>query len=157
MSGGDTVSNDRDATSRRSHDRATTDRTLGRTTAGGLALWGLTVWVVVAVSARLVGHVLLSPATPWLVAAVFAAAVPLMAAVTYPVYWRVEIPHSLRGSAAALMAVPGLFLDVLLLVFAEHALPSMGQATVVNFGALLLFGYAIVLATGIVPGRRAAA
>jgi hypothetical protein len=87
-----------------------------------------------------------------LVAAVFVSAIPLMASVTYPVYRWLGIPHALRGSAAALMSVPGMFLDVLLVLSAESVLPAMGEGAVINFGALLLFGYAIVLLTGFVPG-----
>jgi hypothetical protein len=75
-----------------------------------------------------------------------------MAIVTYPVYRWLEIPHALRGSAAALMSIPGMILDALLLVSAESVFPAMGQDAVINFGALLLFGYAIVLLTGFVPG-----
>jgi hypothetical protein len=139
------------------HELSTTRRTLERKTAGFLALWGLCVWLVVAVSARLVGHVLLSPTNPGLVAAVFVSAIPLMAIVTYPVYRWFGIPCALRGSAAALMSVSGMFLDVLLILFAESVFPSMGQGAVVNFGALLLFGYAVVLLTGFVPSGRASA
>jgi hypothetical protein len=134
------------------NELSTTERMIERKTAGTLAVWGLCVWLVVAVSARLVGHVLLSPTSPWLVAAVFVSAIPLMAIVTYPVYRWLGIPHALRGSAAALMAVPGMFLDVLLMLSAESVLPAMGEGAVINFGALLLFGYAIVLLTGFVPG-----
>lgn len=129
-----------------------TQRTFKKKTAGSLALWGLCVWFVVAVSARLVGHFLLSPTRPWLVATVFVSAIPLMAIVTYPVYHWFDIPYALRGSAAALMSVPGMFLDVLLVLFAESVFPAMEQGAVINFGALLLFGYAIVLLTGFVPG-----
>jgi hypothetical protein len=134
------------------NELSTTERTIERKTAGTLVLWGLSVWLVVAVSARLVGHVLLSPTSPWLVAAAFGSAIPLMAVVTYPVYHRLGIPHALRGSAAALMSVPGLFLDVLLILSAGSVLPAMGRGAVINFGALLLFGYALVLLTGFVPG-----
>lgn len=124
---------------------------LERKTIGSLALWGLTVWFVVAVATRLVGHVLLSPSAPLLVAAVFVTTVPLMAMVTYPVYRWFGIPHELRGSAAALMSLPGLFLDVLLVLFAERVFPLLEPGAVVTFAALLLFGYAVVLLTGFVP------
>ena len=50
------------------------------------------------------------------------------------------------------MAVPGMFLDVLLVLGAEATFPAMDGAAVVNFGAVLLFGYAVVLLTGFVPG-----
>lgn len=134
------------------HAESTARRTLERRTVGSLALWGLLVWFVVAVSIRLVGHVLLSPANPLLVFGFFVSVVPLMALVTYPVYRRFGIPRGKRGSAAALMSLPGMFLDVLLVLFAGTAFPSMTQGAVVNFGAILLFGYAVVLLTGFVPG-----
>lgn len=120
-----------------------------------LLIWGSLVWMVVALSIRLLGHVLLSPTNPRLVAGFFVSVVPLMALVTYPVYRWFGIPHAKRGSAAALMSLPGMFLDVLLVLFAGALLPSLEQGAVVNFGAILLFGYAVVLLTGFVPpGRR---
>jgi hypothetical protein len=134
------------------NEPTTTRHTIERRTAGTLVVWGLCVWFVVAISARLVGHVLSSPTTPWLVAAVFVSAIPLMTAVTYHVYHRLGIPHALRGSAAALMSIPGLSLDVLVVLSAESVLPAMGRDAVITFGALLLFGYAVVLLTGLVPG-----
>lgn len=139
------------------HAESTARRTLERKTAGSLVLWGLLVWFVVAVTIRLVGHILLSPRNPVLVPAFFVSVVPLMAMVTYPVYRWFGIPHELRGSAAALMSLPGMFLDVLLVLFAESVFPSMEQSAVVNFGAILLFGYAVVLLTGFVPGGRQSA
>lgn len=139
------------------HTESTTRRPLAQKTAGSLVLWGLFVWFVVAVSMGLAGHILLSPTNPVLVAACFVAVVPLMAVVTYPVYRWFGIPGDARGSAAALMAVPGMFLDVLLVLFAGAVFPSMEQGAVVNFGAILLFGYAVVLLTGFVPGGRRSA
>jgi hypothetical protein len=139
------------------HAEATAGRTLERKTTGSLVLWGLTVWSVVAISTRLVGHVLLSPTNPGLVIAVFVSAVPLMAMATYPVYRWLGIPRDLRGSAAALTSLPGMFLDVLVVLFASTVFPSMDQSAVVTFGALLLFGYAVVLLTGFVPTSRRSA
>lgn len=126
----------------------------GRGTARWLVLWGLAVWFAVAVAIRLAGHVLLSPATPLVVVAFFVAVVPLMALVTYPVYRWLGIPHGDRPAAAALLSLPGMFLDVLLVLFAGAVFPRMGTGAVVTFGAILLFGYAIVLATGFVPRGR---
>jgi hypothetical protein len=50
------------------------------------------------------------------------------------------------------MSIPGLSLDILVVLSAESVLPAMGQDAVITFGALLLFGYAVVLLTGLVPG-----
>jgi hypothetical protein len=134
-----------DVRSRPALDPGTTARLLG---------WGLTVWLAVAVSIRLAGHVLLSPATPLVLAGFFVAVVPLMALVTYPIYRWFGIPRGARPTAAALLSIPGMFLDVLLVLFAETLLPAMSVGAVVNFGAILLFGYAVVLVTGLVPGGR---
>jgi hypothetical protein len=127
---------------------------LDRTTSRWLLLWGLSVWVAVAVLVRLAGHVLLSPANTLLLTAFFLSVVPLMVSVTYPVYWWFGLSSEARRGAAALMSIPGMFLDVLLILFAGTVFPAMATEAVVHFGAILLFGYAIVLVTGFVPLRR---
>lgn len=126
---------------------------LDRRTLGLLAGWGLLVWFAVAVAIRLVGHVLLDPGRGPLVVGFFVSVVPLMALVTYPIYRWLAIPYRLRGAAAAAMSVPGMFLDVLLVVGAEAVFPAMEIAAVVNFGGILLLGYAVVLLTGFLPRR----
>ena len=113
--------------------------------------WGLTVWAAVAVTIRLTGHVLLSPNRPVVVIGFFLAVVPLMAAVTYPVYHRLAIVYPDRPGAAAIMSLPGLFLDVVLVRFASTVFPAMPHGAVLNFVAILLFGYGIVLLTGFLP------
>ncbi|WP_394343911.1 DUF5367 family protein [Salinigranum halophilum] len=77
-----------------------------------------------------------------------------MISVTYPVYWWFDLSTDARTSAAALMSLPGMFLDVFLVLFAGTVFPSMATEAVIHFGAVLLFGYAIVLLTGFVPLRR---
>jgi hypothetical protein len=51
------------------------------------------------------------------------------------------------------MSLPGMFLDVLLVLFADTVFPQMEPGAVINFGATLLFGYAIVLMTAFIPRR----
>ena len=119
-----------------------------------LIAWGLLVWFVVAVSVRLTGHLLLDPAQPAVVAGFFVLVVPLMALVTYPVYRVLHIDRRDRPTAAAMMSIPGMFLDVGLVLGADRWLPAMSTEMVVTFGAVLLFGYAVVLLTGFVPLPR---
>ena len=127
---------------------------LDRTTSRWLILWGLSVWFAVAILIRLAGHVLLSPTNTLLLTAFFLSVIPLMLSVTYPVYWWLGLSSDAQRGAAALMALPGMFLDVLLILFAGTVFPAMATEAVVHFGAILLFGYAIVLLTGFVPLRR---
>lgn len=126
---------------------------LDRRAVAWLVGWGLLVWAVVTAAVRLVGPALLSPASGAVVPAFFAAVVPLMAAVTYPVYRRLGVAPAGRPAAAALMSLPGMGLDVLLVAFAPVLLPAMGPGAVRNFGAILLFGYAVVLLTGFLGDR----
>lgn len=118
-----------------------------------LFAWGLVVWLNVAVFIRLAGHILLDPNNPLIVAGFFAIVVPLMALVTYPIYRIFHVDRAARPMAAAIMSIPGMFLDVGLVLNADQIFPAMSQAMVVNFGAILLFGYAVVLLTGIYPLR----
>ena len=127
---------------------------LDRATSRWLLLWGLSVWFAVTILIRLAGHVLLSPTNTLLLTAFFLSAIPLMLSVTYPVYWWLGLSTDARRSAAALLSIPGMFLDVLLILFAETVFPLMATEAVIHFGAILLFGYAIVLLTGFVPLRR---
>lgn len=110
----DTGGNDLETTSAESRSPFT----LERRTTWSLLTWGVLVWMAVTGVIRLSGQALLSPSSPLVVAGFFASVVPLMALVTYPIYRRFGILHAKRGSAAALMSLPGMFLDVLLVVFA---------------------------------------
>lgn len=119
-----------------------------------LVAWGLIVWFSVAVTIRLTGHILLDPTTPLIVAGFFTSVIPLMALVTYPIYHLFQIEQTHRPMAAAIMSIPGLFLDVGLVLNANQLFPAMTQGMVVNFGAILLFGYAIVLLSGFYPSGK---
>lgn len=129
---------------------------LDRTTVPRLVVWGLLVWAGVAVFIRLAGHRLLDPGEPVVVIGFFVAVVPLMALVTYPVYRWLGVARPARPAAAAVMSLPGLLLDVLLVAGARWAFPAMGPGAARNFGAILLFGYAVVLLTGFVPRQGGA-
>ncbi len=124
---------------------------LDGTTSRWLILWGLSVWLSIAILLRFTGHVLLSPTNPLLLTGFFLSVIPLMGAVTYPVYWWLGLSVDGQRSAAALMSIPGMFLDVLLVLFAGTVFPAMATEAVINLGAILLFGYATVLLTGFVP------
>lgn len=119
-----------------------------------LVAWGLVVWFGVAVFIRLTGHVLLDPNQPLVLAGFFALVIPLMVLVTYPIYRLFNVERSARPIAAGMMSIPGMFLDVGLVLGANRVFPAMSSEMVVNFGAILLFGYSVVLVTGFYPRSR---
>lgn len=129
----------------------TTQRPIDSQTTAKLVAWGATVWLAVTITFRLVGHFVLDPSNALLLAGFFVAVIPLMAAVTYPVYRYLQLPHAARPAAAAAMSIPGMFLDVILLRYATTVFPAMTTEMVVTYAAILFFGYAIVLLTGFIP------
>ena len=118
------------------------------------AAWGLAVWVVVTASMRVAGHLLLDPTNPAVMVGFSVAVIPLMALVTFPVYVYRGTPLTQRPSAAIIMSVPGLFLDVFLVAFFEAVFTNMPPTTAKYYGAILIFGYMVVLLTGFVPVFR---
>lgn len=129
----------------------TASSSIDSSTTAKLVAWGVTVWLAVTLTFRLIGHVVLEPTNALLLAGFFIAVIPLMAAVTYPVYRYLQLPHAARPTAAAAMSIPGMFLDVVLLRYASTAFPDLTTGMVVTYAAILFFGYAIVLLTGFVP------
>lgn len=127
---------------------------LPRVALGKLFMWGLGVWAAVTVFIRLTGHILLDPNQPLILAGFFVMVIPLMALVTYPIYRVLRVERSARPTAAAIMSIPGMFLDVGLVLGANNVFPTMTTEMVVRFGAILLFGYAVVLVTGFYPTPR---
>jgi hypothetical protein len=116
-----------------------------------LVAWGLVVWFAVAIFIRLTGPVLLDPNEPLIVAGFFALVIPLMATVTYPIYRLFHVERHARPTAAAMLSIPGMFLDVGLVLAAGYVFPAMTTHMVVNVGAILHFGYGVVLLTGFYP------
>lgn len=124
---------------------------LPRVVLGKLFMWGLGVWAAVTVFIRLTGHILLDPNQPFILAGFFVMVIPLMALVTYPIYRILRVERGARPTAAAILSIPGMFLDVGLVLGADRVFPAMTADMVVRFGAILLFGYAVVLDTGFYP------
>lgn len=123
--------------------------------------WGVLLWLIATVFFRLVGQLLLNPESFVLVVLTFVVTVPLIAAVTYPVYAKREIVPTERPVAAICIALPGMIVDVVSLSFFGALFPNLyalpGSAGAL-FGAWMLWAYALILLSGLVPlsSRRAA-
>lgn len=116
--------------------------------------WGFLLWLVATIFFRLLGQFLLDPATIALVATTFVLTVPVIAAATYPVYTMWRLGAAERPAAAAFVAIPGMFLDILSLSFFETAFPNLAALPAsadALFGAWLLWAYGLILLTGFVP------
>lgn len=116
--------------------------------------WGVILWLIATVFFRLVGQLLLNPGSLAPVILIFIATVPLIAAVTYPVYAKRAVPFAELPVAATCIALPGMVLDVVSLSFFGAAFPNLaalpGSAGAL-FGAWMLWAYALILLSGLLP------
>ncbi|HEY9846300.1 MAG TPA: DUF5367 domain-containing protein [Candidatus Caenarcaniphilales bacterium] len=97
------------------------------------------------------GQFFFHPENPLLLVLLFAATVPLIAGVLYPVYgWKKVIPAE-RPLAAVCVALPALALDVLSVLWFPWVFPNLPPTASSCFAAWLLWGYFLILATGIMP------
>lgn len=113
-------------------------------------LWGFVLWVIATGLFRWVGHYVVDPENPSSVVYMFVAAVPLVAFTTYPLYaWR-RVAGRDRQAAAALIALPGMLLDVLAVLSFAALFPNLGDSGRYVAG-WLLWVYGLVLLTGFVP------
>lgn len=75
---------------------------------------------------------------------------PLM---VYGIFQWQNVPPQQRKDVAIYLAVPGMLLDVLTTYFFPQVFPNMLPLVDGPFGAWLLWGYAIVLVTGVITSR----
>lgn len=116
-------------------------------------VWGFLLWLVATVVLRVSGHHYLHPDHPWLATLAFLATIPLIAVVTIPVYdWR-RVNLVDRPIAAILLCLPGLLIDVPVLAEFDLVYPNLEGGGAL-FGAWLLWSYALVLITGLLPYNR---
>jgi hypothetical protein len=115
--------------------------------------WGFALWLVATIVVRVVGQHLFDPDQALIVVFVFLGTVPLIAAVTIPIYdWR-RLNLQDRPAAAILMSLPGLLIDVVVLLIYGTVYPNLGD-TAGMFGAWLLWAYGLVLISGLLPYNR---
>jgi hypothetical protein len=116
-------------------------------------LWGFVVWLLATIVVRVSGQHLFVSDQPVIVAFVFLGTIPLIAAVTIPIYdWR-RVNLQDRPTAAILMSLPGVLIDVAILLAFSSVYPNLEDADGL-FGAWLLWAYGLVLITGLLPYNR---
>ena len=85
----------------------------------------LGVWAVATLLIRLVGQYLFDPGNTPMIVGLFIAAIPVMALLTYPLYYWFKIPAEERPHAAIILAFPGMILDVLVITFFQDVFPNI--------------------------------
>lgn len=116
-------------------------------------VWGFLLWLAATIVLRVTGQYYLHPDHPYLSTLAFMLTIPLIALVTIPVYdWR-RVNLGDRPTAAILLCLPGLLLDVVVLVQFSTVYPNLEGGEAV-FGAWLLWAYSLALISGLVSYNR---
>ncbi len=117
--------------------------------------WGFLIWLGATGALRDAGQLIFQREDQWILVVTFIATVPVIALATYPIYGLLRLKGSERVIAAALMALPGMLLDTLSVLFFTRAFPNIDPALDGVFAAWLLWAYALTLITGFWPSRPA--
>lgn len=117
---------------------------------------GLVGWLAATLGFRLCGQFILTPddETRTLVVGLLLSAPLVLLMRTFYRSERLQ-QTSERLAAAFSVAVPGMLLDALTTLFFGYVFPNMASDAGNDFGALMLWGYAVIIITGLIsPGSR---
>lgn len=118
--------------------------------------YGIAAWLVVTIALRFVGQYILTAdggAERTLLIGVLLT--PPLALLIYPAYRWKKLNAAQQQLAAICFAVPGQILDAFSTLFFTNFFPNMSPAGANHFGALMLWGYSVIILTGFVrlPNR----
>jgi RsiW-degrading membrane proteinase PrsW (M82 family) len=110
--------------------------------------WGLVLWISATALFRLFGQFFLDPSKSLPIVLTFFFTIPLIAVSVLPFYYLRKIPELKRLQSAVLIALPGMILDVLSLIYFDIVFPNLTTASQPIFAAWLLWAYSLILISG---------
>lgn len=120
-----------------------------------LALLGGGIWLIATFIIRRWGQVFFVPTNGVMMGLCFLTFLVTIPLITHGLVRGLNIPAHQRLSAVLGLALPGLFLDVLTTYWFPQIFPNLTPSAAGPFGAWLLWGYAVMLLTGLflVPNK----
>nr|WP_206763898.1 DUF5367 domain-containing protein [Cytobacillus firmus] len=97
---------------------------------------------------RLFGQIFLIPGQVFLMLTIFILAIPLITIATYPYYYLRNIPETERLKAAVQIALPGMLLDILSIIYFAKVFPNLTNDSLPLFASWLLWAYSLILLSG---------
>lgn len=111
------------------------------------------IWLMATVVMRLWGHTFFIPDSNLSMVSSFLFSLTCLPLLVYAIFhWQKVLPRQ-RQEAAICLAIPGMLLDVVTTYCFAQAFPNILPTADGAFGAWLLWGYAIVLVTGLIASR----
>lgn len=112
------------------------------------------LWLAATVLFRLTGQWFLVPDDTARMGAAYYSAIPLIAAVTLPLYHVRGLGADHRLRAAVLIALPGIMLDMVTTLVFERVFPNLAPEADGPFASWLFWAYGLILLSGFIPTRR---
>jgi len=119
---------------------------------GFFVFLGLVIWLIATSILRLWGHIFFIP-NALIMSVNFLWFLFFLPLVVYGIFQWQKVPPQQYQEVTIYLAVPGMLLDALNTYFFPQVFPNMLPSVDGPFGAWLLWGYAIVLITGVITSR----
>ncbi|KAB2495520.1 DUF5367 domain-containing protein [Priestia endophytica] len=110
--------------------------------------WGFLVWLGATALFRFLGHFFFSLETPVLLVASYILVIPFILILTLPIYRYKQLDSYNRLKAAILIALPGMLLDVVSLIYFSDIFINLDSRMDRIFGSWLLLAYSFILLSG---------
>ncbi len=110
------------------------------------------IWLIATLTLRFWGQIFFIP-NALIMSVDFLWSLFFLPPLVYGIFRWQKVPPQQRLDAAIWLAVPGMLLDVLTTYFFPQVFPNMVPSVDGPLGAWLLWGYAIVLITGLITSR----
>ena len=111
------------------------------------------IWLIATLILRFWGQTFFIPDSNFSMIASFLFSLFFLPPLAYSLFNWQNVEPVVRKDAAICLAIPGMLLDVMATYFFPYFFPNMSSGANGVFGAWLLWGYAIVLITGLLTSQ----
>lgn len=115
---------------------------------------GFLAWLIATLVFRFAGQYFLKPEDATALVLTFVITAPVIFLLMRLLLAGRGLRAEARRSAAVYVALPGMLLDVLSTLFFQSVFPNMSPTADKHFGALMLWGYAMILMSGFVASGK---
>lgn len=112
---------------------------------------GFLGWLIATFALRLIGQYLLDPTNLTLSIGVFLVTPLVLIIVMSGLYFWQQVKAIERSKVALLVALPGMLLDVLSVLYFPTVFPNIDPSANILFAGLMLWGYSSILSTSFLP------
>jgi hypothetical protein len=117
-------------------------------------IWGFLVWLGATLIFRFLGHFFFNPENALLLLLSYLLVVPFIFLLTYPLYKLKGLKKDERLKAAMFIALPGMFIDTIVLIVFPDVFTNLPVESDRYFGSWLLWAYSLILITGLPLKKR---